>query len=380
MRPLLAAVALLIMAPMMVASFSVDSASAGEQSSGRRVPAEWEPQEAIWLQWPGRWEKAYESAFGKISAIVAEYETLHILYGTSKIKASARAAITAAGGNPDHDNVVWHAIPNDSAWMRDNGPVYVVDGDGLRVQDWEFDAWGGAFGATVPYRLDNEVPARVGEYLGLPVDHIDIVHERGNLEFNGVDAVILNWSVLGDPRRNRDYTKEQAEIDLKHQFGVSRVVFVEGVPQGDLTNGHIDGIARFIDSATVVVPECTANSKCRPGDGGDDAVYDGAAAAIEAAGFSVIRDPIEGVATYRGESFDTNYMNWMVGNGFVIAVGFGNPETDAAAKSRLEGYFPGRDVYVIEMLGSWYAGGGVHCHTNDQPAISTVGRAGAAEG
>jgi agmatine/peptidylarginine deiminase len=27
------------------------------KSSLKRVPAEWEPQEAIWLQWPGRWEK-----------------------------------------------------------------------------------------------------------------------------------------------------------------------------------------------------------------------------------------------------------------------------------------------------------------------------------
>ena len=62
-------------------------------------------------------------------------------------------------------------------------------------------------------------------------------------------------------------------------------------------------------------------------------------------------------------------MNWLVGNGFVITVGFGNPEADSAAKKRLEGYFPGRNVYVVEMLESWAAGGGVHCHTNDQPAL-----------
>ncbi len=68
-------------------------------------------------------------------------------------------------------------------------------------------------------------------------------------------------------------------------------------------------------------------------------------------------------------------MNCLVGNGFVIAVGFGNPETDAAARARLEGYFPGRKVYVIEMLSSWADGGGVHCHTNDQPAMSTIGSA-----
>ena len=40
----------------------------------------------------------------------------------------------------------------------------------------------------------------------------------------------------------------------------------------------------------------------------------------------------------------------------------------AAARKRIEGYFPGRDVHVIEMLASWYDGGGVHCHSNDQPA------------
>ena len=38
-------------------------------------------------------------------------------------------------------------------------------------------------------------------------------------------------------------------------------------------------------------------------------------------------------------------------------------EADAAAKAQLEAWFPGRDVYVVEMLDSWMAGGGVHCHT-----------------
>ena len=33
--------------------------------SGVRVPAEWELQEAIWLQWPGRFEKVYEPAFAE---------------------------------------------------------------------------------------------------------------------------------------------------------------------------------------------------------------------------------------------------------------------------------------------------------------------------
>ena len=49
--------------------------------------------------------------------------------------------------------------------------------------------------------------------------------------------------------------------------------------------------------------------------------------------------------------------------------GIGDEVADRVAKQRIESCFPGRDVHVVEMLSSWYHGGGVHCHTNDQPAI-----------
>jgi agmatine deiminase len=108
---------------------------------------------------------------------------------------------------------------------------------------------------------------------------------------------------------------------------------------------------------------------CRP-DSKDAEIYNKAAKIIETAGFNVIREPIEGFVSHKDQVFDTNYMNWLVGNGFVIVPGFGNPKTDTKAKSRIKSYFPGRDVYLIEMLSSWSGGGGVHCHTNDQPAFS----------
>ena len=183
------------------------------------------------------------------------------------------------------------------------------------------------------------------------------------------DTVILNWSTIGDPNRNLNYNKKQAAHDLKKNFGVTKVIFIEGIPDGDLTKGHIDGIARFIDARTVVVVQCTSHSSCRK-DSKDAKIYDAAARKIKAAGFNVIREPIEGFVKYKSKIFDTNYMNWLVGNGFVIIPGFGNLQTDAQAKKRLKSYFPNRDVYLIEMLSSWAAGGGVHCHTNDQPALS----------
>ena len=341
------------------------------QSSLKRVPAEWEPQEAIWLQWPGRWEKDYEEAIAQISDIISRYQTLHILYGSNKILKEAKDAILSVGADPENPNIQWQAAKYDNSWIRDNGPVYVVEEDAFRIQNWEFNAWGSAFGADIPFELDNSIPDQIGKILEIPVDHVNIVHERGNLEFNGSDTVILNWSTIGDPNRNIAYTKEQAETDLKQNFGVSSVIFIEGIPVGDLTRGHIDGIARFINENTVVVVQCTGDSLCRP-DGQDGRLFDKAAETIEANGFIVVREPIESYVGYKGQSFDTNYVNWLVGNGFVIVPGFGNPKTDAAAKSRIENYFPNRDVHIVEMLSSWSAGGGVHCHTNDQPAQSIL--------
>ena len=360
---------LIIFITLLISVISTNSQANEDTNKTKRVPAEWEPQEAIWIQWPGYWEKDYEMTFAKITNIVSRYEKIHILYHSDPIYLDAQKALRDIEADPKNENIHWHKVANDNAWMRDNGPVYVLNDNGLRIQNWNFNAWGGAFGSDISFNLDNEVPDKVGAILNMPVDNIDIVHERGNLEFNGLDTVILNWSTIGDPSRNLNYNKKQAELDLKKHFGVTNVIFIEGIPDGDLTKGHIDGIARFINLRTVVVVQCTTKSLCRP-DSKDAEIYDNAAKIIKEAGFNVIREPIEGFVKYNSQMFDTNYMNWLVGNGFVIVPGFGNPETDVPAKSRIESYFPNRDVHLIEMLSSWAAGGGVHCHTNDQPAFS----------
>ncbi len=340
-----------------------------QSSESLRVPAEWEPQEAIWIQWPGKYEKHLEPVFSRLSKIISRYQKLHIIHDSKKTREEAVSAIRRDGGNPESGNIVWHQFPNDGAWMRDNGPVYVESNGTLQIQNWQFNAWGGAFGDDIPYSRDNHIPDRVGNFLDIPVDRVDIVHERGNLEFNGVDTVVLNWSTLGDPRRNPGYTRAQAEKDLRRYFGVERVVFIEGIPDGDLTRGHIDGIARFIDPHTMVVPRCTEHSLCKPNTSTDAQIYDNAAKTIESAGLNVIRDPIEGFVRHEGHVFDTNYMNWIAGNGFVIAGGFDNPQTDKAARKRLQGYFPERDIHLVSILSSWKSGGGIHCHTNDQPSL-----------
>ena len=347
-----------------------------------RVPAEWEEQAAIWLQWPGRWEQHYEPAFAQMVATILRHENVHILVNSPGIRERARQHLIYQGGvskevadggqSKQGFYITWHDIPNDSAWMRDNGPRYIVKDGEMRIQNWEFDAWGGGFGSDIPYAQDNKVPDSIGEYLNLPVDRIDIVHERGDLEFNGKDTVIVNWNVLNSAGRGNNYPNQKAAAgELKKHFGVSRVIFADGPIEGDRTGGHVDGMARFIDTNRVVVVNCTGQSYCQPGSP-NDRVYDDLAQKLQTEGFEVIRMDLTTRINYRDQQFDANYMNWLVGNGFVIAVGFDHKQADNEARELLESWFPDRKVYLINMLDSWIAGGGVHCHTNDQPALSTI--------
>ncbi|MCP4216104.1 MAG: agmatine deiminase family protein [bacterium] len=305
----------------------------------RRVPAEWETHAATWMQWPGQWEVNMRPAFADIINVVQDYEPLHLLTGSESEKNQARQFL--AGRGVSETNITWHIIAVDNSWMRDNGPIYVTDGTETWIQNWKFDAWGGNFGTEVRFENDNRVPAKVGEYLGITVeDRQDYVMEKGNLEFNGDNILVVNWDCQDD--RNPGKTEAQHETILTEAFGVTRIIWAYGHDSQDGTTGHIDGTARFIDSDTIVVVDY------------GEATDRNLAAACEAAGLEVLR--------YPGDP------NWLVGNGFVAGMGDGTANDDAL-KARIEIFFPNRDVYMIDARTIAESGGGIHCVTNDQPVL-----------
>jgi len=308
--------------------------------TGVRVPAEWETHAATWMQWPGRWETAMRPAFAEIIKVVQAYEPVHLLTSSEGEKAAA-AQFLAERGVPA-DNITWHIVKVDNSWMRDNGPIYVTDGNEIWIQNWRFDAWGGNFGRDVGYRNDDRVPNYVGEFLGLAVEHRqDYVLEKGNIEVNGAGILVVGWDCQDD--RNPGLNQAEHEAILMEALGVTEILWAYGHWPGEGTTGHIDGTARFINENTLVIADYKG-----PID------FDGLAADAEEIGLKVVR-------------FDGD-VNWLVGNGFVVAMGEGS-EYDKVWKSQLEDMFPGREIFMIDGRPIAGAGGGIHCVTNDQPAF-----------
>ena len=63
----------IIFITLLISVMTINSKASEVIDKTKRVPAEWEPQEAIWMQWPGYWEKDYEITFAKITEIVSRY-------------------------------------------------------------------------------------------------------------------------------------------------------------------------------------------------------------------------------------------------------------------------------------------------------------------
>ena len=310
-----------------------------------RVPAEWETHAATWMQWPGSWETSLRQNFADIIKVVSTYEPMHLIVENLHELDGARSYLRKAG--VDLENVTWHVAPTDNAWMRDNGPIYVTDGKKTVVQDYAFDAWGGNFGRDVTSAKDDKIPAYVAKHLGaVRVDRGDYVVEKGNLEFNGKGTLVLNWDCQAD--RNPGMSKSAHEAYLKQAFGVQKIVWAYGADPQDGTTGHIDGTARFVDARTLVVADYYQTP-----------TEDRLAADAKAAGLSVVR--------YEGD------VNWLVGNGFVLAASSGDRRHDKTLAAQLEGLFPDREVHLIDAETIAKSGGGIHCLTNDQPLIGFGG-------
>lgn len=112
-----------------------------------RWPAEWEPQDAVWLSWPHRrdlWQGGLDElqqTYGRVAAAIAPHARVCV-NAAEPLHPGIRQAMQAAGVREDQYRLFNH--PANDVWCRDHGPVFVQDmEDGsLMLADWQFNAWG----------------------------------------------------------------------------------------------------------------------------------------------------------------------------------------------------------------------------------------------
>ncbi|SNZ06494.1 agmatine deiminase [Cohaesibacter gelatinilyticus] len=323
------------------------------------VPPEEDPHELTFMQWPtdayGDGDKGalaeLQQTIAGIANAISDFEPVILLADGALHRQTQRLL---------SENVELWDIPTDDLWCRDSGPLFGKKPDGsLIVSQIQFNSWGGRFNLS----NDELVAKRVAERLGLEIVPSGIVGEPGGAEQSGHGLLFAHESSWVNDNRNPNLSRTEIEEGLLAAYGAEKLIWAKGVKGQDVTDYHIDSLARFTGQNTVLMN--------LPDEPNMDDVFHLAALetyeTLKAEGLEidVIPDPV--AHRVQEDDFVASYANYYVCNGAVIAAQFGDRETDAIAKQALQKHYPGREVIALNVDALGYVGGGIHCATQQMP-------------
>jgi len=337
---------------------------------GYRMPAEWEPHAATWLSWPRREGISFPGAFDRVmptlrrmveTLLTSEPVCINVCNGAHE----AEAAKVLEGLPPER--LTFYRIPTNEPWCRDHGPIFLTGKEEprLAVVDWDYNAWGGKY---PPCDLDEVVPTRVAEILGVPVFYPRMILEGGSIDVNGGGALLTSEGCLLNPNRNPTFSREQIEERLRDYLGVTDILWLGDGIEGDDTDGHVDDLARFVSERTIV----TVIEENR-----DDPNYEPLkenlarlrAMKWKDAPFEIVTLPMPARIDREDLRLPASYANFYIANECILLPTFNDPN-DAVAESTLTKLFPKRRILPIDCTELIWGLGAFHCLTQQQPAVT----------
>ncbi|MEU8922518.1 agmatine deiminase family protein [Kitasatospora sp. NPDC048545] len=350
------------------------STAAAGATTRLRMPAESDRHVRTFMAWPALssiWRtqlSAVRDDIARVAHQISRYEPVVVVARPGQ---AADARYYCGPGAYYGITVV--EISNDDLWIRDFGPTFVVAPGAIAGVDTNFNGWGKS-GTPYYQRFTEDAGVAATLLVEHGVDRVQapFVGEGGALETDGQGTLLATVSSLVNPNRNPGMSQDQVEQALKTTLGMDKVIWLAGLAGQDITDDHIDCLARFTSPGRVVLDQ--------PGPGTDQTWIDVhqqakqvLRTATDAQGrpLTVVELPGPDRARIRGRGKDflSSYTNFYVANGAVFVPQFGDTFADAQAYAILQAEFPGRDVVQLNIDNIASGGGGIHCATQSQPAV-----------
>lgn len=388
------------------------------REDGFYMPAEFAPQDRVWMGWPHRTDtwahgaKPAQKQYADIARAIAEFTP--VVMCVNEVDYNNCKAVF----DGDENITVLEMTTND-AWFRDTGATFVVDGKGgKRANNWHFNAYGGLIdGLYFPWDADDKIAQKMAEFAGCRTYRPDdMILEGGSITVDGEGTLVVTdqcllspgrtcSAVLADeededtiwPKYARKFEPWSEELraymdeELKKYLGVDKVIWVKEGIDPEETNGHIDDVATFIAPGVMACiwtddPENPFYQQCQD-------AYATLSEAVDAKGrkLKVYKLPLPTKPLYMDQaSCDTididenaeprvpdepliaSYMNYLVTNHGVITPQYGDVNDQLAVDTLQKIYDEtwGEGVYKVVGVKSdqvVYGGGNIHCITQQEP-------------
>jgi agmatine deiminase len=348
----------------------LDAARTSPRADGLRAPARTERHERTLVAWPTErpiWGAHRARAVAEYRALVeavARFEPVCVIADPALAGEARRECAGFAG-------VDVLELPIDDAWIRDSGPIYLVDdADGVALVQLRFNAWGEKY---LPYEDDARLPERIAAATGIRRYESPLVMEGGGFSVDGEGTLITTASVVLNPNRNPGWTRAQCEDALRDATGAERVVWLEhGLVEDRDTDGHSDNVVQFVAPGRVIAQ--VAPDRSNPNWAPLRENAERLRATVDAQGrrLEVIELPqLPYTEPIDGTRHAVPYVNFHPVNGAVIVPRLGAPGEDDAYAT-LAAALPGRELVGVPSTMLAYGGGGVGCVTQHVPAGSPL--------
>ncbi|MBI3842224.1 MAG: agmatine deiminase family protein [Thaumarchaeota archaeon] len=345
------------------------------KSLGYSMPAEWEKHDATWLAWPhdpttfpSRVKKVEQSYLQIISAL-HKNEDINLFVKNLKMKANVTRLLKQKG--VDLQKINFYVWDYADVWFRDYGPIFIVNKEKKQIAfvHWIFNAWGGKYTELMK---DAQIPYIISNRLQLNNFRPGIVLEGGSVDVNGKGTLLTTEQCLLNSNRNPHLSKAEIENFLMNYFGVNYLIWLKGGVAGDDTDGHIDNLARFVDSRTVL---CAYEEDEK--DENHSVLRENYEILLQSTDqdgkkLKVIKMPMPPLirSHIKGEKtrLPASYLNFYVANKVVLVPIFKH-KNDRFALRIIQDAFPGRKVVGIDCTDMVYGMGAIHCVIQQQPAV-----------
>jgi agmatine deiminase len=338
---------------------------------GYRMPAEWEPHQATWLSWPhnrASWPGKFETVEPVMCTAVralCRSEPVYINVLDTAHEAHVRTRLGTLGTSAE---LRFYHFPTNDAWCRDHGAILVRrQRDGrpeLAAVHCDYNAWGGKY---PPYDLDQQIPVRMAAALAVPRFVGGLVLEGGSIDVNGAGMLLTTEQCLLNVNRNPHLTRTAIEQRLRDLFGIEKILWLGDGIVGDDTDGHIDDLARFVSTDTIVTV-----IEDDPADANHQALVENlrrlrAFTDQHGETLQVLTLPLPHAVEYEGQRLPASYANFYIANTVVLLPVFNDPN-DRIAIEALSACFPTREIVPIDCTDLVWGLGAFHCLTQQVPA------------
>ncbi|KAF8927387.1 hypothetical protein BGZ47_002168 [Haplosporangium gracile] len=356
------------------------------------------------MAWPTDWETLtpkFQGDVARVAQAVSRFESVQMLVPPKHID-EAKATV---GKGQTHE-IEFLPIPVNDLWARDFIPLFMTrPKEGAKKEerelvgvDYNFNGWG----RKTPYKLSTHAGERLLRAWNNTARLVSrMVAEGGGIESDGQGTLLMTESSIVNNNRNPNKTRAELEEAFKDELGVKKVIWLKGLKGYDITDSHIDALARFVAPGVVMVSKPPPESQTQGllGSGRFQVwreQYDQAiqvlSSSTDAHGKSLKiidlpeptpsktrRIPLEEITEFEeigvqecekdGSGGVNSYLNFLMVNGGILMPEFGDESADAEAKRIVEEQFPERKVVTVRIDYLVKGGGGIHCSTHDVPIV-----------